>query len=129
LQFWPPEKGQPRTLLEFSYPSDNAPESLLELLRQKDPRVEQIVASDPKMAEVAGRFLQGESNKVLAVDATQILRAILSAIAPRNARETMCSIREDTGLEWILAPPPEPKAPGSGPERPPGAPSLMGTPK
>jgi hypothetical protein len=129
LQFWPPEKGQPRTLLEFSYPSDNAPESLLELLRQKDPRVEQIVASDPKMAEVAGRFLQGESNKVLAVDATQFLRAILSAIAPRNARETMCSIREDTGLEWILAPPPEPKAPGSGPERPPGAPSLMGTPK
>ena len=50
LQFWPPEKGQPRTLLEFSYPSDHAPTPLLELLRQKDPRIEQVVRSDPKMA-------------------------------------------------------------------------------
>ena len=129
LQFWPPEKGQPRTLLEFSYPSDNAPEPLLELLRRKDPRVQQIVASDPKMAEVASRFRQGESNKVLALDATQFLRAILSVIAAPNARETMSSIREQTGLEWILAPPAEPKAPGSRPERPPGAPSLMEAPK
>ena len=108
LQFWPPEKGQPRTLLELSYPSDRTPTPLLELIRQKDPRIEQVVGSDPKMAEVAGRFLQGESNKVLAADATQFLRAILSVIAPPNARETLCSIREDAGLEWILAPPPEP---------------------
>ncbi|HXU20789.1 MAG TPA: hypothetical protein VN788_09430 [Verrucomicrobiae bacterium] len=129
LQFWPPEKGQPRTLLEFSYPSDHAPTPLLELLRQKDPRVEQILSSDPKMAEVADRFLQGESNKVLAADATQFLRAILSVIAPPNARETMCSIREEAGLEWILAPPPESPAPKSHSERPPGAPSLMGAPK
>jgi hypothetical protein len=129
LQFWPPEKGQPRTLLEFSYPSDNAPTPLLELLRQKDPRVEQVVRSDSKMAEVASRFLDGESNKVLAADATQFLRAILSAIAPANARETMCAIREETGLEWILAPPSEPPAPGHRPEHPSGAPSLMGAPK
>jgi hypothetical protein len=129
LQFWPPEKGQPRTLLEFSYPSDNAPKPLLELLRQKDPRIEQIVGSDPKMGEVASHFLEGESTKVLAVDATQFLRAVLSVIAPSNARETMCSIREDNGLEWILAPPPEPPAPGYRPERSPGAPSLSGAPK
>jgi hypothetical protein len=129
LQFWPPEKGQPRTPLEFSYPSDHAPTTLFELLRQKDPRIEQIISSDPKMEEVASRFLEGESNKVLAADATQFLRAVLSAIAPPNARETMCSIREETGLEWILSPPPEPQAPGHFPERPPGAPSLTGTPK
>lgn len=129
LQFWPPEKGQPRTLVEFSYPSDHAPTPLLELLRQKDPRIEQILGSDPKMAEVASRFVQGESNKVLAADATQFLRAILSVMAPPNARETMCSIREEAGLEWILAPPPEPPAPGNHSERPAGAPSLMGAPK
>jgi hypothetical protein len=129
LQFWPPEKGQPRTLLEFSYPGDHAPTPVLELLRQKDPRIEQIVSSDPKMAEVASRFLGGESNKVLAADATQFLRAILSAIAPPKSRETMCSIREEKGLEWILAPPPEPKTPGYRPERPPGAPSLVEAPK
>jgi hypothetical protein len=129
LQFWPPEKGQPRTLLEFSYPSDNAPTPLLELLRQKDPRIEQVVHSDSKMGEVASRLLEGESNKVLAADATQFLRAVLSAIAPANTRETMCAIREDTGLTWILAPPAESPARGNRPERPPGAPSLMGAPK
>ena len=115
LQFWPPEKGQPRTLLEFSYPSDHAPTPVLELLREKDPRIEQIVSSDPKMAEAASRFLQGESNKVPAADATQFLRAILSVIAPANARETMCSILAEAGLQWILAPPPEPTAPGARP--------------
>ena len=129
LQSWPPEKGQPRTLLEFSYPSDHAPTPLLELLRQKDPRIEQVVRSDPKMAEVASHLLEGESNKVLAADATRFLRAVMSAIAPANARETMCAIREETGLEWILAPPAEPPASGHRPERPPGAPSLMGAPK
>lgn len=129
LQFWPPEKGQPRTLLEFSYPNDNAPTPVLELLRQKDPRIEPIIHSDPKMAEVASRFLAGESNKVLAADATQFLRAILSALAPAKARETMCSVREETGLEWILAPPTEQKPPGTRSERPPGAPSLIGAPK
>lgn len=129
LQFWPPEKGQPRTLLEFSYPSDHAQTSVLELLREKDPRVEQIVSSDPKMAEVASRFLQGESNKVVAADATQFLRAILSVIAPANARETMCSILAETGLQWILAPPSEPTAPANRLARPPGAPSLMDAPK
>lgn len=129
LQYWPPEKGQPRTLLEFSYPSDHASTPLLELLRQKDPRIEQVVRSDSKMAEVASRLLDGESNKVLAADATQFLRAVLSAIAPANARETMCAIREETGLAWILAPPAEPSEPSHRPERPPGAPTLMGAPK
>jgi hypothetical protein len=119
LQVWPPEQGQPRTLVEFSYPSDNAPVPLLELMRKKDPRLQKIIPSDPKMAEVAARFLDGTSNKVLAADATQFLRAALDAIAPPNARETMASIKEDTGFSWILPPPPEPKAPeGSQPQQP-----------
>ena len=60
------------------------------------------------MAEVAGHILQGEINKVSAEDATQFLRAALDAIAPPKARETIAIIYEDTGFEWILAPPPEP---------------------
>ena len=125
LQFWPPEKGQPRTLVEFAYPSDSPPAPLLELLRKKDPRLEKIIASDPTMAKVAAHFLDGTSNKVLSADATQFLRAALDAIAPPNARETMASIKEDTGISWILPPPPEPKASeGSPPDRPADAPTL-----
>jgi hypothetical protein len=133
LQLYPPEKGQPRTLVEFAYPPENAPTTVLELLKQKDPRVQKIVASDGKMAEVANRLLQGESNKIAAADATQFLRAVLDAIAPPNARETMASISEENGFSWILPPPPEPKtavavaAPQV--ERPSDAPTLMKPPQ
>lgn len=122
LQFWPPEKAQPRTLVEFHYPPEDASPSLLELLRQKDPRVERIVQSDPVMADVAQHFLDGTCNKIRAADATQFLRATLDAIAPPHARETIGILHPETGFSWILAPPPE--APIHRENRPPGAPTL-----
>ncbi|MGB0035884.1 MAG: hypothetical protein WBP79_10465 [Candidatus Acidiferrales bacterium] len=124
LQFWPPEKGRPRTLVEFRYPPSDSSPSLLELLRQKDPRLEKICASDPKMRETADHFLAGESGKILAADATQFLRAAFAVIVPPNARQTVAVINDETGFDWILAPPPEPKKPGEQKQRPPGAPTL-----
>lgn len=124
LQFWPPEKGQPKTLVEFSYPPDDPSPSLLELLRNHDPRLAKVTASDPKMAAVANRLLQGESNRINLTDATQFLRAALDAIAPPNARETMASISEEDGFAWILAPPSEPRSRAVQQERPAGAPTL-----
>src|ERR1700685_1244579 len=88
VQLWPPEKGQPHTLVEFAYPPENAPPTLLDLLKQKDPRLQSLVSSDAKMAAVARLLLSGESNKVLPADATQFLRGALDAIAPPNTRET-----------------------------------------
>jgi hypothetical protein len=125
VQFWPPEKGQPHTLVEFAYPPESAPPTLLELLRQKDPRLEKLISSDAKMAEVARLFLQGESNKILAVDATQFLRAALDAIAPPDTRETMAIINEESGFAWVLAPPQETALPDMQPARRPGVPSLL----
>jgi hypothetical protein len=127
LQSWPPEKGQPHTLMEFQYPPENATPSLLDLLRRKDPRLEQICASDAKMREVADHFLEGQSTRIAAVDATQFLRAALAILAPPKARQTMASIGVDSGFEWILRPPPEPKRPASqaDQERPADAPSLL----
>jgi hypothetical protein len=127
LQSWPPEKGQPHSLVEFQYPPENAMPTLLDLLRQKDPRLEKICASDAKMREVADHFLEGQSGKIMAADATQFLRAALSVLAPPSARQTMASIGFDTGFEWILRPPPEPKRPTAQgeQERPADAPSLL----
>src|SRR6202041_3686212 len=102
FQSWPPEKGQPHTLVEFQYPPENATPTLLDLLRQKDPRIEKICASDAKMREIADHFLEGQSGKIMAIDATQFLRAALSFLAPPNPRQTMPSISFDTGFEWIL---------------------------
>jgi hypothetical protein len=127
LQAWPPEKGQPHTLMEFQYPPENATPTLLDLLRRKDPRLEKICASDPKIREVADYFLEGQSGKITAADATQFLRAALAVLAPPNARQTMASIGLETGFEWILRPPPEPKRASSQEEqeRPADAPSLL----
>ena len=125
VQFWPPEKGQPRTLMEFAYPPESAPPTLLDLLHQKDPRLENLISSDAKMAEVARLFLQGDSNKILPADATQFLRAALDAIAPPNTRETMAIINEENGFAWVLAPPLEATLPGIQPARQPEAPSLL----
>jgi len=124
IQLWPPEKGHPHTLVEFAYPPSPAPESLLDLLRQKDPRL-QNVTSDPKMAQVASQFLGGESNKISAADATQFLRAALDATAPPKARETMAIITEEGGCDWILAPPAEPKTNVEPTQRSSDAPSLL----
>ncbi len=124
LQFFPPEKGEPQTLIEFAYPPENPPPTLLDLLHQKDPRLQALIASDPKMAEVASRLLSGESKKIASVDAVQFLRAAIGATTPPNLRQTMAIIREQSGFEWILAPPAEPKLPSTLPNRPAGAPTL-----
>lgn len=110
LQFWPPEKDQIHTLLEFRYPPENKSPTLLELLHAKDPRLEKICASDPKMREVADRFLQGDYKKILAVDATQFLRAAISATTDPKFRQTLAIIGVESGFEWVLRPPAEPKS-------------------
>ncbi|MGH9718347.1 MAG: hypothetical protein ACRD4R_16690 [Candidatus Acidiferrales bacterium] len=123
LQFYPPEKGQPRTLMEFDYPAHDPPQSVLSLLKQQDPRIERIVDSDPAMREVAQHLLEGTSNKLHAAEATQFLRAALDAIAPPHARETVAILRPETGFRWILAPPSA--TPAHHGKRPPGAPTLQ----
>lgn len=127
LQIWPPEKGQPHTLMEFDYPQKNAPPTLLDLLKQKDPRLEGVIQGDQTLAETANKFLSGDSTKISAGDATQFLRAALAAITPANVPQTVAIIREETGFDWILRPPAEPKK--ANPNRPPGAPSLANPPQ
>ena len=133
LQFWPPEKGQPKTLVEFNYPPENAPTSILEMLRQKDPLLEKIRTSDTQMALVATGLLQGESTKLYAADTIQFLRAVLAVIAGPKSRQTMAIIGIEKGFAWIVPPPAEaallkstsPTQGGQQAERPADAPSLL----
>ncbi|HYL69198.1 MAG TPA: hypothetical protein VEX69_08525 [Candidatus Limnocylindria bacterium] len=129
FQFWPPEKGEPRTLVEFHYPPGDTSPTLLDLLRKNDPRLVRVrESSDAQVSHVADSLLHGESNKVLAADAIQFLRAALAATSSPHSRQTMAAIGLQTGFEWILPPPPEPKRPGQKKERPEGAPSLANPP-
>lgn len=122
LQIWPPEKGQPHTLMEFDFPQKDASPSLLDLLKQKDPRLETVIQSDKTMATTANEFLIGDSLKIPANDATQFLRAAMAAITPLDQTQTMAIIRDENGFDWVLRPPAEPKLPKG--TRPPGARSL-----
>jgi hypothetical protein len=126
FQFYPPEKGQPRTLLEFHYPPGDTAPTLLDLLRQNDPRLLKMRESaDASVSHVAEFILRGELHKVSAADAIQFLRAALATISPSNSRQTMAAVGTQAGFQWILPPPPEQKRPGQKKqERPEGAPTL-----
>jgi hypothetical protein len=127
-QLWPPEKGQPHTLVEFHYPPEDSAPTLIDLIRKNDPGIEKLCSSDAKMRDTRDRFLRGESNKLLAVDALQFLRAALAVVASPNARETIAEISAESGVAWILKPPPEPQNALQKKERPADAdapPSLL----
>jgi hypothetical protein len=125
-QIWPPEKGQPHTLMEFDYPVGDSSRTLLDRLRARDSRLDPLVHGDPQMADAASKFLSGQSTQIPATEAVQFLRAALTAIAPPDALQSAAIIREETGFDWILAPPTEPRKPrvAEG-DRPPGAPTLV----
>jgi len=125
LQIWPPEKGEPHTLMEFHYPPSIAMPTLLDLMRAKDPRLAKIGDADPKVWEAGNQILQGHFDKVKSADAIQYLRAALTATTPPHSRQTMAAIGIQSGFEWILPPPPEPKRPSRNKEREEGAPTLM----
>ncbi len=127
LQFWPPEKGQPHALVEFQYPPESPSPTLMELLRQGDPRIEKLKSSDKKMAEVVNLLLAGQSGKILSADAIQFFRAALDMLTPLKARQTLAIVTVEDGFRWIVKPPAEPKAPPppGDQERPPDAPSLI----
>ncbi len=118
-QLYPPEKGQPRTLIEVRYPPDEPAPALLDLLNRNDPRLARIRIADQQAARAAESVAQGHSNKALAADATQFLRAALGAIALPDAAQILALIDERRGFDWVLAPPDAtPKAEEAGPREP-----------
>ncbi|MGH9776293.1 MAG: hypothetical protein ACRD50_15275 [Candidatus Acidiferrales bacterium] len=120
-QLWPPEKGQPHTLLEIQYPSDASSETLLSLLQKNDPRLENISSADAVIAET---FRSCDSRKIESPETLQFLRAALDRVTPPGAGEAIALISEKTGFEWILEPPKE-KEIGPQKNRPPSAPTLI----
>jgi len=131
-QLWPPEKTAPHTVMEVQYPpSGEKSSTLLDLLRQKDPRLQAISQSDPQMAAVANTVLSGDTSKLLQAAAVPYFRACFNVLTPANATLAIALIDHEQGFQWLLAPPPPPpraknaQQPEQDQERPPGAPSLL----
>jgi hypothetical protein len=127
-QLYPPEKGQPHTLIEVRYPPANrataAPE-LLDLLRQNDPRLARIRTATEILAKSITFVVAGESQKSLAASDAEFLRAALPAVTPPETTLTMGLVDFDRGFKWLI----EPReaaapAPADAKPREPDAPTL-----
>ncbi len=127
-QLYPPEKGQPHTLVEVRYPPANrataAPE-LLDLLRQNDSRLARIRTANEVLAMSVAFVVGGESQKSTAASDAEFLRAALPAVTLPETKLTMALIDFDRGFRWLIEPPEAAvPAPADTKPREPGAPTL-----
>jgi len=118
-QLYPPEKDQPKTLVEVHFPPEGGDSSLLERIRS-DPKLAGLGA-DSSVAEA----LQNEdSTKAKLDDVTQWLRGVLDAVVPADTAQVFAVIAQEKGFAWVLAPPEGPERAKEEKEREPGAPTL-----
>jgi hypothetical protein len=126
-QLYPPEKGQPHTLVEVRYPLANraksAPE-LLDLLRQNDPRLAKVRAASEHIAKSVAFVVDGQSQKSAAASDVEFLRGALPAVTPPETKFTMALVDYDKGFHYVLEPPAGDRAPANAKPREPGAPTL-----
>jgi hypothetical protein len=104
VQLYPPEKGQPRTLMEVRYPPELEGPSLLELLKQNDPRLQKIRASSTQLFEATGHLLEGESPKAHPENIGDFLRAALPTVHAPGTQMAMAEITEDKDFVWLIEP-------------------------
>ena len=127
-QLYPPEKGQPHTFVEVSYPPANrataAPE-LLDLLRQNDPRLARIRTVNEILAKSVAFVVDGQSQKSLAASDADFLRAALPAVTPPETKLTMALIDFDKGFRWLIEPPAAERPPAEATPQEPEAPTLL----
>jgi hypothetical protein len=125
VQLYPPEKGQPHTLLETSYPRSATPvRTLMDLLRGNDPRLARLRGTDAQLARAAERLDHGEGQKLPANDGLQFLRAALNSVAEEKARQMAVLVHQQKGLEWVAGENEVAIGPEEDNSREPGAPTL-----
>ena len=125
-QLWPPEKKDPRTLVEIHYPADDNQTPLRDLLLAKDADLEKIRDSSPDQAAGADAILHAETDKQLVSQGLPFLKAAIAAIAKGN-RTQMAIILQANNFQWLIPPPPEDRVPEK--LRPEGAPTLQRPPE
>jgi hypothetical protein len=127
-QLYPPEKGQPHTLVEVRYPPENRAKDepeLLDLLRQNDVRLAGSRAGNDALAKSVGFVLGGQSEKSIYANDVTFLKAGLKAVTDPGAKLSMAVVDFDRGFQWVVAPqeaPPPPPKDNS--PREPDAPTL-----
>jgi len=103
VQLYPPDKGQPKTLVESRYPpNDSAEPSIVELLKANDSRLTALRSADPGLGRAADLLERGESQKIKIADGLEFLRAAFQTVSPHDARQMLLTITEEKGMVWVL---------------------------
>lgn len=125
-QLYPPEKHEPRMIVEARYPAEQKAPTLMALIQGSDPAIDRVRSSDPRFAKVVEAIDKGQAQKAAPTDAADFLRAVLPLIA-ENQTFILAKMEEQHGFDWIV-PPEEPieraKKGEEDKNRPPDAPSL-----
>jgi hypothetical protein len=125
-QLYPPDKGQPRTLVEVSYPPEATRPSLIDRLRRDDPALESIRSASPELNRATSEILDGQSPKSVAADDADFLRAAMPVITRAEARVALVEITDDRDIVWVVGSPAPAQAQAAAPgqKSEPDAPSL-----
>ncbi len=124
LQLYPPEKGEPRTLMEVRYPPEIKGPTILQMLGQNDARLIPV-RSDPKVAKAAQEIFDGTSDKAASDPATLFMKGAITAVITPENLPTLAALREGDIFNWVI-PPPETFKKAEDEKRDPTAPTLRG---
>jgi hypothetical protein len=122
-QLYPPEKGEPRTLMEVRYPPEIKGPTLLELLGQNDARLIPVRKSDPKVGQAAQQIFDGASNKALSDPATTFMKGAITATITPEKKPALAILHVGDKFDWVI-PPPEDVEKALEEKRDPNAPTL-----
>jgi hypothetical protein len=121
-QLYPPEKKEPKTLVEVRYPDTIQGPTLQQLIQGNDPDLERVYRRDPKLSKVAEDIDRGQANKAVPEDATEFMRDVLPLVAEKAT--FFLGTMTESGFDWIV-PPEEPvEKTKVDKNQPPEAPSL-----
>lgn len=123
VQLYPPEKGQPRGILEVRYPRNDAAPQLADLLAQGDSRLLQLRSVRADWADLFEKIERGELHKARSDAALEFLRTALNLFSEPEHDVVIARIEERRGFAWVLAPPESLEA-AEQEKRPPGVPTL-----
>lgn len=121
-QLYPPEKKEPKTLVEVRYPANIEGPTLLQLIKGNYPDFDDLAKGQPRFLKVLEDIDRGQANKAAPQDASDFLRAAVPIIAGKS--KYFIGTMTERGFDWIV-PPDEPvEKAKEDKNRPPDAPSL-----
>lgn len=124
-QLYPPEKKEPRKIVESRYPANSKDPTLQFFIEANEPGIERLRSAETRFAKVLEAIDKGQAQKAVTTDAADLLRAEIPIIAPA-AKFILGKMEEQGGFTWLV-PPDEPVEKAKQPDdkdRPPEAPSL-----